>query len=257
MNETEEQVWPATWPSWVIQSLDELQVAESAMKDELLPHHAPEWAWRVLGELVKIANPTIRVANIGESGPRFLGRVVGHLEWLLKSDNGIQKAYESVDEAFERFDTELRKKLSKKAYARFLAEGEKYQPDVDRFLTAAGKVLETKSVLIGSVKLLADQQPFQENQDFYDGYGHALNVEVIEDDGHFRNEKLTSTTNIYCLLLMFWRYVINRIPSIFLLHVWLCRVLGSKQVGEIGRVKMICHRLRITLGPRGRPRKRK
>jgi len=263
MNETEETVWPTNWPEWVLHALNELEAAENEMVTERVPNDAPEWVKRIAVELVKLTVPTVKLSaiektgEITESGPQFLGKMIGHFEWLLENDNGLIKQLERAKEAFERFDQEMRRKLSKKAYARLQKEGEKYQPDVDRFFAVVEKMLVAKATAITAVKKLVDQQPWEEKKAFYDGYTPALDAAIFADDGHFQNEKLTSTTNIYVLLCIFWRVVKNKIPSITLLHAWLCRVLGAQQVGQVGRVKMICHRMRITLGPRGRPRKRK
>lgn len=63
----------------------------------------------------------------------------------------------------------------------------------------------------------------------------------------------SDATEIYLLLVMFWRIVV-RFESVTQLHLWLGRFLGPR-VGEKKRVEKICERIGLSLTTRGRPRK--
>lgn len=260
MSTAEASEFPNTWPAWVIKIEKELEAAEEAGGVEMEVKGQPPWVVPMRIELAKLFVPTVRKADYQENGPRFIGKILGHQRNFLKSENGLERQMVRGAEVMERFLEEMRRKLNRKAYARWrkkVAKWQaKYEPDAIRMSERFEAVVKLKLRVISHGIKLSIDQPQMEHKDFQRGYFEALNKEIYDDQGHLLHEKLSSTTMIYHLMATYWRWV-KQLPSIPALHRWLCAVLGSSQVGDISRVKGICRRFGVHLAPRGRPRKKR
>ncbi len=175
MSDVETIVCPAEWPAWVVEGFGLLAAAEQECKDSWLPNDAPPWVWNIVGELTKMMNPTVHAETIA-CGPRTLGKIVGHVEWLFESENGLEKQLDKFTDALKQIDDELRRKLSRKAYARLITNGRKYQPDIDRYMNEWCRVVKAKVEAVQKVKALAEQQSFKDKREFCAGRAQASQV---------------------------------------------------------------------------------
>jgi hypothetical protein len=257
MNNQNENAWPDHWPQWVVESFGQLAETEKAAEN-FLPDSAPDWAKNVLLEVVKLSFPKMQLNKLDRSGPATLGAFCGHHQWLEESEYGLSAQTERLEKAIEFLDELLQKKLSKKRYARLIAAGEKYNADVEHFISGLDVSLEQKKSRIRAVIGRAEQQPLSEKSDFMTAYAEALNTSTFDDFGDPVREKFPGTSRIYTLMVLFWRQV-DSLPTMKALHDWLCRMLGESAVGpyDNGRVKGICKRFGIHLAPRGRPSKKR
>lgn len=257
MSNNSESPWPEHWPAWVTASCDKLAATEKAA-DNFLPDDAPEWAFRILVELLKLTYPKLDLKSLDQSGPAALGSFCGHHQWLDESEYGIESQLERLEKTLEHLDDFLRRKLSKQKYAKLIAEGEKYGADVEFYLDAIDTTLAEKKKRVQSIITLAGKQELSEKADFMAAYSEALQTPTFDELGDPTREKFPGTSRVYTLMVLFWRHV-DTLPTMKALHDWLCRLLGESAIGpyDNGRVKGICKRFKIRLAPRGRPRKKR
>lgn len=251
MNNQAQNEWPKTWPAWVIKIATELEAAEKE-PEFLSSDDAPPWVHTLDRELLRVIHPALNLAEGKECGARFIGQTVGHQDALLNGEYGLAYQLNKMEAALETLDQQLRAKLNKKAYRRLCEEGQKYKPDVEKFVEGLEYTVAAKKNLIKAVLQTAAEQDPKEKAEFFAGYNEALSAPVYEEQGQLVHEKLT--TKIYILMCLFWRMV-RKFPSTAVLHQWLTRMLGSNIVGDLGRIRKICFRLKLKLAPKGRPRK--
>lgn len=251
-NETENDL-PRNWPVWVKKIVRDLEASEKITGDFFL-EKTPAWVPRIWFELTKLMFPTMKTDDYKESGVRFAGAILGHSRSVL---NDFEKNLEKLAQTLAWLDKELRRKLNAKAYKRLEAEGEKFKPVMERLFGQIEKTLIRKDKAIKSALRIASEQTFEEQVDFFDAYSRALKAKIYDEQGRPRYEKLSSTTTIYVLMVVYWKVIAKDIRAVPVLHEWLCRIVGRTQVGDLDRTKGICRRFGIVLTHRGRPRKKR
>jgi len=108
--------WPAEWPVWVVDSLKKFETIEPLMF-KWIPVTSRLWVAKLCEYIISEMCPTIAKADPAVSGPRVLGRAVGHhLECLQLVKESLVKAAKELEE----IDARLQQRLSPKAYARLL-----------------------------------------------------------------------------------------------------------------------------------------
>lgn len=249
--------WPDHWPEWVVESFYKLALTENGA-ERLLPDNAPEWAFEILAEIIKLSFPKLNLRTLDQSGPEALGAFCGHQQWLEESEYGFKSKFEQLEQALLNLNDLLLQKTGKKKYAKLVAAGERYNADIEYFLDSIDLTLSEKKNLIRSIVTLAGEQTLSEKSDFMTAYAKALKCPTFDESGTPIREKFPGTSKIYILIVLFWRHV-NDLPTMKALHDWLCRLLGKSAIGpyDNGRVKGICKRFGIHLAPRGRPRKKR
>jgi hypothetical protein len=256
----EQDDYPPTWPAWCVKIGKALEAAEEASGAELEEKGEPPWVDAIGSEVVKYFVPTIRKLDFKDHGPLFIGKLLGHQRTLLKGENGLEKQLTRHAKRADEVDKLMRQKLNRRAYARWhqkaLRWHAKYGAAWYSVDTRWNRVVKLKLRVISQGLKAAIDQPESEHAEFHRGYFEALGKELFDEQGNAAHEKLTSTTNIYMLMVVYWRWV-RQLPSIPALHRFLCAVLGERQVGDIARTKGICRRFGIRLAPRGRPRKKR
>ena len=255
MNIKTERDIPREWPSWVEDSLNAMGATETNMVASCLPKSAPPWTWTIAANFVLMMHPTVTVADFSDSGPRLLGKMVGHFEWLALSENGIKKQLERFVEECIRTDELLRRKISKKAFARMMKRYGKYGEDFARFFDGLGSAIEAKAKAVEKIIALAEEQSFSDKVAFNEGRVAAETMDLIDDNGGLLVGK--STSPVYFLLLCYWRFITCEINDTTQLHNWMTVLLGQNAAGSPDRFRMLCYRLGVKLKPRGRPKGRK
>ncbi|MBT3191020.1 MAG: hypothetical protein HN341_00540 [Verrucomicrobia bacterium] len=243
-------------PKWASDMFDELAEAQEAVFLKVIPDSAPYWVGNMLVEVVKTMNPTIKMHN-GPFDIAVVGSFVGHLNWFLNDEDGIiKRQFEKATDLLEFLDNELKRKLSKKAYARLQKEGEKYSQQIESMCAAFVCQSEHMCVLVDKcMKRVLEQPPSQQAQ-FFDAYSKAVMIPSLDENALVVRDKFPGTSVIYGIMILLWPLV-DELPSMAALHEWLCRLFGPNQIGELSRVKGIAKRFRIKLAPRGRPKKKR
>jgi len=243
---------PEKWPEWIKTIVRDLEASEKITGDFFL-EKTPAWVPRIWFELTKLMFPTIKKDDYNESGVRFAGAILGHSRSVL---NDFKNNLEKLAQALAWLDEELRRKLNAKAYKRMVAAGKKFKPVMERLFGQIEKVLIRKDKAIKSALRIASEQTFEEQVDFFDAYSRSLKTKIYDEQGRPRYEKLSSTTTIYVVMVVYWKVVVKDIRAVPALHAWLCMIIGKTQVGDLDRIKGICRRFGIVLTHRGRPRKK-
>jgi len=205
-------------------------------------------------------NPTAKLISGGESGPALLGKMIGHHVWLDQADDGMDAQFHRAEEAIEDTELQLKEKWGEAAYGAWVKKWEALIAQIETETEAVAEnfdqVRDRKNKISKRVMGLASEQNVDEQAEFFDAYARALRYPVYDKDGRPRAETYSSHTAIYMMLLVFWRHV-RVMKSRRELHGWLCKWLGSSQVGEFERVEQICKRLKIRLARPGRPKTKK
>ncbi|OGV57178.1 MAG: hypothetical protein A2283_20940 [Lentisphaerae bacterium RIFOXYA12_FULL_48_11] len=251
MIEESNMVWPAEWPKWVIKILNEMEETEKPA-GEWCSEGAPEWVHTLERELFKVSMPAMKLEGPLESGPRFLGKMLGQYELMLNGDHSLEYQFENVEKVVDKLNESIKAKLNKKAYKRLLEKGKKYNPDFIRFAKRLELVVAAKQKCIAEARETAEQQFDAEKADFLKGFSEGFSTPIYDKDNRLVHEKLT--TNIYLLMFVYWRRV-REFPSTVVLYQWLTTLLGKQVIGSLDRIRRICVRIRLKLRPCGRPRK--
>lgn len=249
--------YPAHWPTWVVEILKELECIETeanAEMDDWCGLSGPKWVQTIGTEIAKILNPTVQFRNANMPGPKLLGALLGHQQWLFEDEHGLPKQLEGAAHAAEMREVLLREKLKPEVYKLMVKERKKATAEWTQRLRKAEQIARQKTTIIEKAKRVVTRQPLSEQAEFFTAYGKALATGLFDDAGTLIVGGLPSTTHIYFLLLVNWRNI-RSFRTVTGLHAWLCRCLGETQVGCLDRVKTICKRYRIKLAPRGRPRR--
>lgn len=77
---------PDGWPDWVLISLSELEASESALATDTFIDSLSDWSKSMLEEIIKPMLPKIKWKADGQTGVEFLGKIIGHQEYLFESD---------------------------------------------------------------------------------------------------------------------------------------------------------------------------
>ena len=237
--------WPTEWPAWVRDSLTKFEAVEPLML-KWIPAASRLWVAKLCEYIISAMCPTIAKADPAESGPRVLGRAVGHqLECLQLVEESWGKAAQAINEIDER----LRQKLNPKVYARLQKKGARYVQDFEKFLTDFETMANAKLTLCNEIQELAQQQSRTESAEFSIGLGEARAVKVVSENG----ELLIGgyRMKLYLLLVAYWRFV-EKFNSSVQLYKWSCFWLGQEQVGDIFTFQRLCRRYSIRLGARGK-----
>jgi len=237
--------WPAAWPAWVRDSFKKFEAIEPLML-KWIPVASRLWVAKVCEYIIAEMCPTIANADPTVSGPRVLGRAIGHqLECLQLLDESWEKAGKELEE----FDARLRQRMSPKAYARLIKRGQKYQADLENLAQDFDTLAEKKLALCNEIQALAQQQSRAESADFSIGLGEARASKVVGDNG----ELIVGGYHIkfYLLLVVFWRFV-EKFNSTIELYKWSCNWLGKNEFGDIFSFQRLCRRYSIRLGVRGK-----
>jgi hypothetical protein len=253
--ETDTGEWPERWPEWVKAVLRDLETSA----DEIGPigaNDAPAWVERLQLELAKQSIPTIKIDRPGDSGPALLGRIVGHHTWLESSDNGVVAQLERFEKTAQELESALKQKLGIDEYESRLEQSAPLMADMETMWNNITKAWEEKTKICTRATASALEQKIDEQSEFFAAYTDALNHPVFDENGRASIETYASLTNIYLLVVIFWRTVVL-MGSRKELYDWLCQSLGKSQVGEFERVETICKRQKIRLATRGRPKHKK
>ena len=237
--------WPAEWPSWVLDSLKKFEAIEPLML-QWIPVASRLWVAKLCSYIIAECCPTIASADPTVSGPRFLGRAVGHqLEMMQLLDESWEKAGTELDELNAR----LKKKLGPKVYARRLKHSEQYTRDLEQFANDLVELMEKKWALCQEIQALALTRPRAESAEFSIGLGEARTAKIVGETG----ELIVGgyRMKLYLLLVAFWRFV-EKFNSSVQLYRWSCFWLGQAQVGDIFSFQRLCRRYSIRLGISGK-----
>lgn len=247
--------WPKHWPEWVRQIGTAMETAEGIFP-EWPSAEAPLWVHNIASEFVKLLNPSVKF-TCDESGPRFMGALVGHQQRLINDEAGFQHRLKRAGEAIDRLDEELKRKLSAKSYSRMMAKAKKYELDIDGLLDGFLKVIEQKNCAIESALKTAAEQEVCERNEFMSAYikGFEANVFADEGNGILIKERNSTRTTIMFLLLINWRFLKSGKANRQSVYVKLCNIFGAAKMGTFENFVYFCKRIGITFGPPGRPRK--
>ena len=244
---------PEHWSPWVQQTMRELYAAEEVLLP-YFPESAPNWVHELLHEVVKVMSPNINFKFSDEPGEVILGAAAGHFRHLLEAENGLPKQLEKLGSITEKMDSEIREKWGKRKYERFVRRNRRLIADIEHFFELQAVCYERKYEALEKCFEGAFLLPINEQALFFSAYSKALSTELTSTNGQSLYQ--TTSTPLYVWMLIFWRYV-RRMPSVTVLHQWLCRFFGPQQVGELGRIKQLCFRHKIRFRSRGRPKKKK
>ena len=237
--------WPSEWPAWVRDSLTKFEAVEPLML-QWIPVASRLWVAKLCFYIITEMCPTIAKADPAVSGPRVLGRAVGHQLELIQL---LDESWEKAEKELEAIDAKLRQRLSPKAYARLLKRGQKYLADLEKLAQDLVAVTEKKLALCNEIQALAFLQPRVESAEFSIGLGEARASKIVGENcelivGGVRMK-------LYLLLVAFWRFV-EKFNSSLQLYKWSCLWLGKNQVGDIDSFQRLCRRYSIRLGVRGK-----
>ncbi len=258
MSKTDNNGWPESWPAWVVEILERLDgsVDQEDSLNDWGGIDGPEWVQQMGMELIKIMNPTVVLnkQKTSESGPRVLGALIGHHQWLMDSENGLPKQLEIMAHALDIIGGELRTRLTPEQYQQLEQAGQNPVLELICPGEAFYRITQAQKAIITDALTAASKAPVNERAEFHRAYSKALSTGLFDEQGRPVYEKYSSTTNIYFLMMFNWKAV-KEFKSITELYTWLCQKLGEKQVGNLDRVKVICKRHQVKLASRGRPKK--
>ncbi len=248
MSSNEEDTWPTTWPAWVVEIANELKVAEGTEAEEFLPADSPPWVESLCRELLGAMFSKLNVDDFKESGPRFVGLLLGHHKRLIDGSKGFDLAMDRAMEAVEQISAELQQRLTKEQFERLTAKGQEELED-------ASRVIDRKEQALRRGILLALDQPADEQVEFFEGYSTALKDEIYDSNGRLAHETFPNIAVLYLFMVLNWRGI-QQMPSVPQLYKWLGTLVPPDQLGDIDRLRGICKRHKLKLAGRGRPRKK-
>lgn len=237
--------WPRTWPKWVKEILDEMAQAEGRAVESSIFRRAPAWVSDMGLELMKLGLPGMQITKMSQSGPYYLGRLLGHFRMLLADDGPLVKKFETISSGVSPVGS----KKSRKRRSRAEIQNEREQRSICRAFVRAAIAKERA---LRKAQAVVTTVPLEEAQDFHRGYCDGLASEV-----HWEQTDLVLTPlPIYFLMVFNWP-VVKKLPSTYALYKLLCAVLGAPHVRNYDRVKKICQRYGVRLRRPGRPRKKR
>lgn len=242
--------WQKSWPVWVVDAVRKMEAIETR-NSNLLPNPTPPWVVSIGKQLFGVANRSFEKSRFDESGPLFLGRMIGHLIEVAKS---LDKVLENFSLKMAEVDAELKRKLHPITYARLLRDAEKNGNEFTRLMEAVDKSLRAKQRVIARTMAIAREQPVQESAEFFQGVSEALAKPTYDQAGKLASKD--DSAQLYVLLFFNWRKL-RKFNTVTDLYKWACKRLGNDEVGDLDSFKRFCHRHKIQLHPRGRPRKKR
>lgn len=250
--------FPDDWPEWVLISLTELAATEEIIAESPLVQSLPDWAANMLEEIIKPMLPSIKWEADGQTGPEFLGKLIGHQEYLLESEeagNALDQQVAKSEENSRKIDAYREKHLSddqNQALEVIREEIAEYWMSGFELLE---EVVEQKSEAIKRCRERAFSQPFEAAQEFNKAYSGAQSISLYNDQGNI--DGLSNWNKIHVTLLIYKPLVENRhyfrtLPD---LHKWIIRIYGYKII-SFASFKQLCRESGLKLANRGRPKKR-
>jgi hypothetical protein len=210
-----------------------------------LDTECPEWFMNVLERLLKTISPNI--VNLFEDDedsvtPDEAGEMMGLVySFMTTSGNLIENSEDSVlgpKDQFLKALTVLSNGTSSNA--------------LDGFQQIAGKV---KDLTGDQFKVVIAKDPGSLSE-FTEAFSSSAKRGIISDDGS-RLSSESEATPIYIQLLVFGTIWQEKLQSLDELHRLLCHCMGSNVVGDFGRLRKLCNRVKYSIGKRGHSPKRK
>lgn len=252
----DEEEWPDHWPEWVVQTLDEMEKIERHFPSTLMKN-TPAWVDRMSLRVIQYMHPQAEI-KYDASGPSFLGAMLGHLMWLLESEDGIWALTNRFFEAAEEFDATLQKKLGKTKYEKRMLRIERSGAieEFERMTRSFLRLLIRKRRIMLNCISLTTKQNIIEQQQFFAAYADALNNPPMDQTGALTKEKSTGVSSIYLLMVLNWK-VVSRFKSTASCYTWLCTLLGQNVVGNEDRIQKMCYRFGVNFSRRKRKQRKK
>lgn len=248
--------WPDHWPEWVIQTMDSMEKVENHFPSTLM-RNTPVWVDRMSLRVIQYMHPQAKF-KYDASGPSFLGAMLGHLMWLLESEDGLSAMADRFTEALEESDANLQTKLGKLKYEKMMLRIERSGviEEFERMARSLLRLLIRKRRIMLNCIALATKQSIQDQQQFFAAYADALNNPPMDQSGAMTKEKGPGTGNIYLLMVLYWKHV-SRLKSTASCYTWLCTLLGQNIVGNEDRIQKMCYRFGVKFSHRKRKKRKK
>lgn len=251
------KTFPADWPKWVLRSLTELDNTETVVTKSRHFKVLPGWVQSMLMEAILVMFPSVPRTNNKQTGIELLGRIIGHLDYLLESDEASEAQeiqIKKLNEANKKIDSICREKLSAEDYEKDLKAGNEIIGQHMPLFELLEEVLQSKVTVIQHCLKTAVMQTYEERQEFFKAYSTAQSMPLFNKQGHLEFARVR--TKIYLVMIFYWPMIEKRdhIKTNTDLHRWLVKLLPS---GRITRdsVRKICKEHGLKLSTVGRPRK--
>lgn len=249
--------FPDEWDEWVLVSLTKLESSESAIENSGFIKGLPPWAKSMLEELIKPMLPSIIWELDGQTGPEFLGRLVGHQEYLLESDEaGIAFDHQllNLDKSVKSIESFYKENYPEEEFEAHSELGEDLAEYWSSGLEHLIDVLEKKSEAIKQCRTRAFEQPFEVSQEFNKAYSQAQSTSLYNEHGNI--DRLSNWNKVMLALIIFKPFVEKKeyIKNLPALHKWIVRIHGYPII-SFGSFKALCRKHGLKLADRGRPKK--
>ena len=253
---TEDEEWPTNWPEWVRDASENLEHIEHRFPKDILSG-APRWVDKMSLRIIQMMHPVAQIQP-ETSGPALLGSMLGHLMWLMESENGLSAMVNRLEEAAERFDEILQSKLTKEDYAKLMDEIDQSEAvaEFDRLSRSFIRLLARKRKILLKCMNSATNATPSEQAEFYAAYGNAMDTPPMDESGALTREKFPGTGTIYLFMVLNWKHVVT-LTSGASCHAWLCTILGERLVGTKHRIEKIGYNFRINFSHRKRKERKK
>lgn len=234
--------YPADWDNWVLTSLAELEESENVGLDTDLLATMPPWSQGMLEEVLKVMVPTIKWRTDGQTGPEYLGKLLGHQEYLLKS--------EEAEDSFEKQMAKIKNSATNPSSASNVFTERQSElllsvwPAVIEYWGLILKhllpVIEKKTAALERCRERAFEQPFEVIQEFNKAYSQAQSTSLYTEAGDI--DGLSNWNKVRMTLLIFMP-IVNH-PAFFKsipdLYRWILRVHKYKVISS-GSFRKMCN----------------
>jgi hypothetical protein len=248
--------FPDEWDEWVLASLTDLETSEAAIAQSKFVEELPSWAKSMLEELIKPMLPSIKLEADEQTGPAFLGKLIGHQEYLLESDEAgeaFERQLHTLATTTERIDSFVQKHHAEEQLKMHAELGEEITAYWAAGMEHLFSVMEKKSEAIKRCRTRAFEQPFEVAQEFNNVYAVAQSTPLYNDQGNI--ERLSNWNKVMLALVTFKPLVerkecFRNLPE---LHRWIVKIHGYSII-SFASFKELCRQHGLKLATRGRPK---
>jgi len=238
--------------SWYRKIFDQLDYSTDEAGSDANIDDEPEWVWNLVEELGQQVMPSFRIRKFADLTPRDVGAYLGQQCANIYAVGNMFG--EPTPEQLQVGEKILQK-----------LEVNKDQPGVESTLMALDAFKKNLAVmgyafpkfektLHESFKAALDQPDYLEAVGFFQGFARGLSKPGITNGQLTGN---TTATLIYQKLYTH-RRDLEKLPSYSALCEFLRRNgVHDSLLGDVRRVQKLCERLKLRLGKRGRPPKKK
>jgi hypothetical protein len=247
------ETFPSDWPKWVLKSLTELSRSENLVAKSSTVRAFPLWVQNMCAELVRTMLPSPQLPStrkpyFEDTGPEFLGSLVGNQDYLFESkeaEDACEAVFSRLISVDGRIDQLLKEKLPDDQYKLAVQAGEEIIEHWCKMGALLVKVLENKVAAMRRCQKRALHQSFEERRAFFKCYAKAAYTPLFNESSNL--EHATSRTGIFAMLIIFYPFIEKRelITSIRVLHGWLVNVLRRPDL-SFDVVRKICNENKLS-----------